>query len=280
MGDAVSDVLPVANGTPQGTLLGPMFWLLYVDSLSPPCHTIKYADDLTVTSADKDELQHSIDYIADWCVEHNMIANANKSVIMSITNRRSRTTTPPPNIKLNNVAIPIELKTKFLGVIFDHNLTFEGHVDHIISRVRPLIYVLLKLKRSGIPTPHLGKFYNACIVPRITYASPVWYSILSAGQKDRLVRLERIALRIAQPSLDCREERLCSLGLKPIEDRLEDAARLYMAKCKKPNHPIYPLLPSLQSKTRRHSTRLKDQHLTSCRTSLRSATFIHKYCNA
>lgn len=49
IGNSKSAAISTTNGTPQGTLLGPMFWLLYIDNLLPSCKVITYADDLTVT---------------------------------------------------------------------------------------------------------------------------------------------------------------------------------------------------------------------------------------
>jgi hypothetical protein len=76
------------NGTPQGTLLGPMFWLLYADSLETSCHIIKYADDLTLTAETAEELQQSINEVSAWCKTNNMTTNAEKSVILDLANKR------------------------------------------------------------------------------------------------------------------------------------------------------------------------------------------------
>ena len=71
------------NGKPQGTLLGPLFWLLYIDTLSSSNVTlIKYADDVTITPYDtssaKDSLQTAIDEITKWYEDHSMLANPKK----------------------------------------------------------------------------------------------------------------------------------------------------------------------------------------------------------
>ena len=72
LGHATSSTLSVTNGTPQGTLLGPMFWLLYVDNLNASCKIIKYADgltmigDATTSYQSPQNIQSSIDIVLEW----------------------------------------------------------------------------------------------------------------------------------------------------------------------------------------------------------------------
>ena len=79
LGKSRSQTIQTMNGKPQGTLLGPLFWLLYFDTLSSSNVTlIKYADDLTITPNDtssaKDSLQTAIDEITKWYEDHSMLA--------------------------------------------------------------------------------------------------------------------------------------------------------------------------------------------------------------
>ena len=83
LGKSRSQTIQTMNGMPQGTLLGPLFWLLYIDTLSSSKVTlIKYADDLTITPNDtscaKDSLQTAIDKITKWYEDHSMLANPKK----------------------------------------------------------------------------------------------------------------------------------------------------------------------------------------------------------
>lgn len=276
-----SSTLPVLNGTPQGTLLGPMFWLLYIDSLDVDCHIIKYADDLTLTSNTTSGLQNAVDQVAAWCKDHNMVANATKSTVLCVSNKRSTIdTSTTPQIQLEGDTILQAESAKFLGVFIDENLTFKRHIEHIISRARPITYVLLNLKRSGLPTEQLRIFYILCIRPIITYASPAWFSLLTQTQKDRLTRLEKIVLKIIRPMDDSYADRLSSLEILPIDSVLERLSLDHMRKIKaSPTHCLHPLLPPTNSARGRHSTRLKDVHNTRARTVLRKNTFLLSYCN-
>ena len=96
LGEHRSSTITTKNGTAQGTLLGPLFWLLYIDSLRPSSSStaVKYADDLTLTlnpiANSKSDLQNTIDEVMRWCDEHKMIANPKKSVIINLRNIHNR----------------------------------------------------------------------------------------------------------------------------------------------------------------------------------------------
>ena len=280
MNDISSSTLPVPNGTPQETLLGPMFWLLYIDSLDVDCHIIKYADDLTLTSHTVSGLQHAVDQVATWCKDHNMVANATKSAVLHVSNKRSNINTSNiPQIQLDGATISQAKSAKFLGVYVDEHLTFERHIQHIISRTRPLTYVLLNLKRSGLPTEQLRSFYILCIRPIITYASPAWFTLLTQTQKDRIAKLEKIVLKVIKPMEESYADRLASLELLPLDLVIERLSQDHMRKIKSPTHCLHHLLPPTNSASGRHSTRLIDVHNTRARTQLRKNTFLMNFCN-
>jgi hypothetical protein len=160
---------PVLNGTTQGTLLGPLFWLMYVDDLETPYGSIiKYADDMTVTTSTATQLQESINVFSDWCKEHYMVANTQKSISMTISNKRVCSNSQSMIVTLNGEQMPQKDTTKFLGVMIDQHLTFEDHVTAIISKLRSSTYIILKLKRSGVPIKQLKQYYISYCLSVIT----------------------------------------------------------------------------------------------------------------
>lgn len=280
-----STIMPAKNGAPQGTIMGPMLWLLYIDSLATPSHMIKYADDLTLTAevtksnGPENELQSAVDAVSTWCNQHNMTANAKKSCAMNLRNKRSRLNLEScePELVLNQEMIPVQQSTKFLGIVIDKQLSFEPHIDYLMTKVRPLTYILLNMKRSGIPHNVLQKFYTTCIRPRITYGSQAWYHMLTQEQKARIIGIEKLAAKIITSSLDSYHERLEELQLLPIEEYIENQCISYMNKIQQPNHCLHHLLPGTteQRRSRRHTERYSIKN----RTTLRSNSFIAKFAN-
>lgn len=274
----------VLNGTPQGTILGPMFWLLYIDSLEVPCDVIKYADDLTLigktTGDQQNSMQISIDMVEEWCSEHNMIANASKSYTMNICNKFSKVKkVQSSNLTLGKQEIPQVTTTKFLGVNIDDHLSFEQHVNQIGKRVRPKTFVLLKLKRSGFPQDILSKYYLTCIRPQLTYACAAWFPMITKEASDRLTKLENLALKIICPSSDSYEDRLATLQITPLMTFMKKICADYAHKIENPKHCLHKLLQPMPTNQRR-SKRLKQRKSdTKCNTALRGNTLLMKYTN-
>ena len=285
LGHATSSTLSVANGTPQGTLLGPMFWLLYVDNLDASCKIIKYADDLTMigdatTSYQSPQnIQSSIDIVSEWCDQNNMLANAKKSNIMHISNKRTKTSTcNAPSAILNGETIPTVKSSKFLGIAVDEHLSFEQHVQDVGEKIRPLTYVLLSLKRSGIPVPLLVKFYISCIRSKITYATPAWFPLATSSSIETLTSLEKLAIKIINPGAESYHDRLQNLSITPLKQYQQQLCHNYVTKVTDPTHCLNELLPKHSST--RHSERHQHRRNTKCRTKLRERTLFYSYVNA
>ena len=283
IGNNTSRTLPVINGTPQGTLLGPVFWLLYVDSLEVECDIIKYADDLTLTGLPAKtlnqqlDLQTSLDTVSTWCNEYNMVANAKKSSIMHLTNKHARYQFQPPTLKQNGEQIPPTTKTRFLGITIDQHLFFEDHVDSILKNVRMLTYTLVNLKRSGVPQRLLTRFYLTCIRPRMTYGSVAWFCMMTDQQKKRVIQLEKLSLKIIAPGCDKYSERTALLNIIPLDEYIDSMCHQHIDKIKTPGHCLHHLLPQPSARRpSRHTTRLN----TSSRTELRGNTLLMCYSNA
>ena len=277
LGQNTSAYRPVINGTPQGTLLGPMFWLLYIDMLKPSTtEVIKYADDLTlipdrVHDVNR-ELQTAIDDTTAWCDENNMIANSKKSLVLSISNQHNNHVPAPAVFTMKAESLSNDKSTKFLGVHIDEHLTFKVHVDEIVRKTRGLIYSLLDLKRSGVPAHIMRNFYMTCIRSIVLYACPSWYSFLSDEQKTRIRRVEGIALKIMAPECDSYEDRICHTKLTPILDVLNNTSQQYITKILRDDrHCLHELATSYKPPVPpRRSTRLAHKPKPTTRTTLRS----------
>ena len=284
MGKARSDLRPVLNGTPQGTLLGPMFWLLYIDTLMVGTHVIKYADDVTLTpgaacSDSLASLQVGVNETAKWCTEHNMIVNASKSVVVTLSNIhvRKKSEIPSPQLTLNSEVIPCKPAAKFLGVVIDEHLSFAAHIDNIIAKIRPLIYTILDLKRSGVPVALLKSFYITSVRPIVLYACPAWYTMVSCEQADRLAKIERLVLKIIFPAMEAYDDRLTAAGIPSVLAVMEGQCQAYIMKVQTPNHCLHHLLPPVQSAICRHSNRVRDRYVVKSRTALRRRSPLVKY---
>lgn len=174
-----SPVLPVTSGVPQGSVLGPLLFLIYVNDLiqvvSGTVSIRLFADDCVVfeeISCTNDHilLQNSICAIGDWCKRWGMILNSDKTVLLRVT-RKKRVSAFTYSI--NNKPVTEVDKFKYLGVTLTNKFTWSEHISDIcIASLRKLWFLKRKLKNAPIGTKLLA--YNACIRSKLEYASVVW----------------------------------------------------------------------------------------------------------
>jgi len=208
-----------------------------------------------------------------------MLANAKKSAVVKLSKKRGKQDDTTPTLKLDTESIPTLKMTKFLGVTIDEHLNFSQHVDNITKKGRSLTYVLLDLKRSGIPRGKLFQFYTSCIRPALTYAAAAWYKMTSKENRKKTESVERLALKIIAPELESYEDRLERCGIPPIEAYINNQAIQHMLKVKDKRHCLHHLLPEQQSRSLRHSKRLEDRYIQRPKTEMRRNSFICHYVN-
>ncbi|CAG9813258.1 unnamed protein product [Phaedon cochleariae] len=131
------------RGCPQGGVLSPLLWAILVDELlkrltSKGMHCLGYADDVAIIAKGKfagtvsEHTQTALNIINKWCQEEELTVNPLKTTIVVFTKKKVLRGLKPP--VLNGVEIPIAQEVKYLGVIFDHKLTWNQHLQKIIQK--------------------------------------------------------------------------------------------------------------------------------------------------
>ena len=276
---------------PQGTILGPVLWNIYINDLTPDVPHIKYADDSTLyhtimkANADitditprrasilklhENQLQNAADQASLWCENNRMLLNANKSQSIIFTLQKTINIDP---IKINDSAVSNSDNVKLLGVTFDRHLKFSAHVSMIIEKCRPIFHAMCQLRKAGVNNRHLTFFYQTRVLPHMTYAAQCWFPQLGKGDAERLEKYQRHCLRFIYPDLEHTENRLQETGLPTITTRLTTLCEKYV-RCVRatPNHPLYS-----QSNTGRISTHSGRHIKDKSRTALRSKSLFQQF---
>lgn len=128
-----SSLKDIKAGVPQGSILGPILYLIYTSDL-PAMENIKvatFADDTSLMATGRDivestsKLQYANDSISNWCNQWKIKLNEAKSVHINFTLKR---VVNPPAVTLNNIEVPLENKAKYLGMTLDTMLRWKEHV--------------------------------------------------------------------------------------------------------------------------------------------------------
>ena len=177
----ISDTTTVGLGVPQGSVLGPVLFIIYMNDLSdnlPKAHSILFADDTTIYHHDSDmknlytTMSSELVKLVDWFYANRLSLNLSKTHHMLFTNSKL-TDNNLYQVKIGNDIIEKVSFVKFLGMIIDHNLKWDKHVDVISKRVISGFYAINEAK-DVLNRKHLTALYYAFVYPHLTYGITLW----------------------------------------------------------------------------------------------------------
>lgn len=199
---SVSSVRTSNIGLPQGSIMAPLLFLIYINDLpnvSTTLSSLLFADDTTFLASSSDyntliaTLNREMTLVLRWTICNRLSLNTQKTFSVLFTNR-SHATNPAIDIVINEEAIPLVASSKFLGVIIDCNLRFDKHLSNNESKLSKSIGILYKLKRFA-PEDVMLSLYYSLVYPYLTYCNVVW-----GGSSDvylgRLFRIQKRIVRI------------------------------------------------------------------------------------
>lgn len=196
----------ITAGVPQGSILGPLMFLVYINDLPEviSSNTNMFADDTSIycTGDTLDgitrELQTSLTSLEKWFNEWGLEVNATKTKVMYITNKKEVCNLP---LKMNQTVLEAVNTHKHLGVILSNNLKWSAHIDHVKSKTNKMLG-LLQASSYNMPRSFLLTAYKSIIRPSLEYASPLWAG-LGVDDTKRLDSIQYRACMIATRAMKC-----------------------------------------------------------------------------
>lgn len=211
---------PIPAGVPQGSILSPILYSIYVSDLKLDRFTDSacYADDTAAyTSANRTitickRLQRSLSRIEKYYDKWKIKINPAKTqaIIFPFNNQRRRI--PTTALTLGNIPIEYSGSVKYLGVTLDRKLIFREHIDQIRTKTARCMAALYPLigRRSNLSVENKFLIFKAIIRPILTYASPIWIHAAISHRKNLQILQNKclklvLKLHWRHPTLDLHE---------------------------------------------------------------------------
>ena len=248
--NTISSSKPVTCGVPQGSNLGPLLFLLYINDL-PNCLKLSvpamYADDTNLsicgeTAADIEKyLNDELENVHKWLSINKLTLNIDKTEYMIIGSRQRISKIPDDcqtKIEIGCKEVKRVTSTKSLGVIIDDKLCWNEQIDGISTKASRAIGIIRRAK-PYVKKDSLEVMYQSLVLPYFDYCSLVW-SNCNQTLKDKIQRLQNRAARIIRPTGDTYDIRskdiLHKLGWSNLEERrisqtISYATRALHKKC-------------------------------------------------
>ena len=193
-----SDWLSVTSGVPQGSILGPLLFLVYINDLpySVTCNSDLFADDTALhrhieNRSDCDLLQEDLTSASDWCKSWLLTLKTEKCEVLHITRKNNPIRC---QYSLNNILLPEVNHHKHLGLWLESSLSWNYHINSICAKANKVLGLIKRTfgysNKTGIKTA-----FKALVIPILEYACPVWNPYLVKHTKA-IEAIQRRASRL------------------------------------------------------------------------------------
>ena len=223
--ESYSKLYEVDYGTPQGSCLGPLIFMLFCNDLRLHLDYLKgiqFADDSTLLKSHRNLryltfcIKHDLGVIQDWFNANKLMLNVDKTVCMVFSPKLKN---PEMKITLSGVELPVVSFSKFLGLWIDSKLNWSEHVRKLITKLYSRLG-LLKRANNLLDSQSQKVLYYAQFHSILSYGLLVWGNMITQTQLSKISKLQENAVQLIEPNSEIQTIYL-KHGILPIEKLVE-----------------------------------------------------------
>ena len=227
-----SNFATIEQGVPQGSVLGPLFYIIYANDLvniAQNCGIALYADDTVLYTANPDfdvaiaNMQSDVDAMSQWCKVNGIQVNIEKTKLLVFGGSKKLKELQSFSILYDGSPILPKLSYKYLGITLDRQLNFGLHVNGIVSSVTEKLKQFQRM-RSFMTYEAALLVYKSMLLPVLEYGD-IFLSAATAVNRTRLQTLQNRGLRCA-----------LGRGIETSNDELHSMADLLELKYRREQH--------------------------------------------
>ena len=197
LGNSNSSLKSINIGVPQGSVLGPLLFLIYINDLiqsAPSLEYILFADDTNIFTTDHLLLRSEIQKIDTWCLANRLVLNYSKTFQMIFRAPNKKIDNSDFAVNIGDKILEVKSDIKFLGITIDNSISFKTHILALCKKLN-LCLLLMRNIRQYLDVKTMVDMYYTFFYPHIIYGIEFW----GHGNKTylkRILKLQKAALRI------------------------------------------------------------------------------------
>lgn len=254
-----SDFREITCGIPQGTVLGPMLFSLYINDLPSvlSCKTIMYADDTALLFRGnslrtlKEQVTAELSHISTWFARNKLALNIAKTKYVIFHSRRKNLDYSHLHLEIDNSPIERVSTFKYLGVQIDENMNWKDEINYISKKLAFACFTLIKA-RCHFPYNVLRSLYFSIFHSQISYCSEIW-GFTYPTYIEPIVRLQKRALRIITSSSTTSSDLFSSTRILPFTSQRNYKTAVLINSIINTNFPLHVSTFSAPTRNTRHA---------------------------
>ena len=265
VGGTISEPNPISCEVPQGSILGPLLFLCYVNDMeqSVSCELLLYADDSALIISHKNVVQietrlgQELSLLSEWLIDNRLSLHLGKTESILFASKGKVKKLSNLDITCNNVSISAQPNVNYLGAKIQQNMSGENMAEAVVKKVSSKLKYLYR-QCKGFNKETKKQLANALIMAHFDYASSSWYSPLSKTTKKTLQIAQNKVIRFVlglKPRTHIEFDHFNKLSWLPVSVRVEQLKLSHMFKIITGTAPEYMQKLNLIKEVHSHNTR-------------------------